>query len=1011
MEIRTIRFKNINSLKGEHSIDFTDKLFRQNPLFAITGPTGSGKTTILDVISLALFNKVPRLDRISRSEIEQKGAILTRNQLEAFAEVTYQCQAGVYTSVWSISTNRNGNLRDYEMEIYRVDKPETLGLKKAAVPQKNEALIGLNYDQFIKSVVLAQGEFAKFLKANKKERSQLLEQITGTGIYRQLGRLAYDTYKAKNSAIEDQIKIIADEKNRLLAPEKAQELQQNFKAHKAEQQRLETRLELVKAELSIQESIQELQTKKAGEANRLTAAEHNQKLFLTEEGKRLEQHELVQAFAIDLQTWTYKTKEIATHTDAINKLTNELETTQTKQQQALSAIQSFIKSSEKLENPLFSLRAFGEKVEQLEQERQGLITEYKGKSEQFNREVEGVESGVPALELVKHPEKWELVKQSYTQKTQAWKNRFGGKLPENVSQKITEQTSRIEKLQVAEKAWLALQHTMQQLKDHKRELQQIEKDIAELPTELEHLKAQLEKLDLTQKNLKLEQANAQLQMQLEDYRLHLHEGEACPLCGSLAHPYAQELPEHKDNLAEQLQQVEGELRTKNKTFSKKETQLKLQQDRIAELRLTIAQRENEVAEQVEKFTATHPSETLQWSAEEWETCAKKLKTKKADLEQLRDFLQELDQLKRALPLYKSLQSIKAEGELKKKEIERYYTGKSIKADVAKYETNWRKIQQTLERLQDKKLEEVKRKSAAEQIKTDLENQLLPQLNERGFQTVELAKKALIAHADYQKLNTQKKEYADTIQQLKAQLNTYKAQLIEQIKKRQTEQSLEQLISEKTDLTENQRKLIENLKEEERQLKNHDDLQKRIIQREDKIAQSRHENWRWEHLNKLIGDAKGDQFNQFAQDMTLRHLLKLANKRLQNLSDRYRLAVSTQVDKDNLVVADLDMGGQERSVKTLSGGETFLMSLSLALALSDLASQNVSINSLFIDEGFGTLDPDTLDQTLDTLERLQADSSKTIGIISHVESLKERIGLQIQLTRNGQGYSSLAVVEA
>ena len=103
-----------------------------------------------------------------------------------------------------------------------------------------------------------------------------------------------------------------------------------------------------------------------------------------------------------------------------------------------------------------------------------------------------------------------------------------------------------------------------------------------------------------------------------------------------------------------------------------------------------------------------------------------------------------------------------------------------------------------------------------------------------------------------------------------------------------------------------------------------------------------------------------------------------------------------------------MGGQRRSVKTLSGGETFILSLSMALALSDLASRNVEINSLFIDEGFGTLDPETLDQTLDTLEKLQAESSKTIGIISHVDSLKERIATQIQLERNGQGYSQLVV---
>ncbi|HSM64536.1 MAG TPA: SbcC/MukB-like Walker B domain-containing protein, partial [Gillisia sp.] len=167
--------------------------------------------------------------------------------------------------------------------------------------------------------------------------------------------------------------------------------------------------------------------------------------------------------------------------------------------------------------------------------------------------------------------------------------------------------------------------------------------------------------------------------------------------------------------------------------------------------------------------------------------------------------------------------------------------------------------------------------------------------------------------------------------------------------------------------------------------------------------------RWTLLNELIGDATGKKFNDFAQDLTLSQLLHLANIRLKDLSDRYLIDKPSEDEDDGLVAIDQHMGGQRRSVKTLSGGETFILSLSLALALSDLASKNVEINSLFIDEGFGTLDPETLDQTLDTLERLQAESSKTIGIISHVDSLKERIATQIKLTRNGQGYSSLEVV--
>src|SRR5690606_19116473 len=113
-----IEFENINSLKGRHEIDFSKAPFTVSSLFAITGPTGSGKSSILDVISLALFNMVPRLGKISKSEIINKGALLTRNQKEASAKVTYETREGIYASEWSISTNRNNNLRDYEMFIY-----------------------------------------------------------------------------------------------------------------------------------------------------------------------------------------------------------------------------------------------------------------------------------------------------------------------------------------------------------------------------------------------------------------------------------------------------------------------------------------------------------------------------------------------------------------------------------------------------------------------------------------------------------------------------------------------------------------------------------------------------------------------------------------------------------------------------------------------------------------------------------------------------------------------------
>ncbi|BET95722.1 AAA family ATPase [Xenorhabdus taiwanensis] len=163
---------------------------------------------------------------------------------------------------------------------------------------------------------------------------------------------------------------------------------------------------------------------------------------------------------------------------------------------------------------------------------------------------------------------------------------------------------------------------------------------------------------------------------------------------------------------------------------------------------------------------------------------------------------------------------------------------------------------------------------------------------------------------------------------------------------------------------------------------------------------------WSYLNNLIGSADGAKFRRFAQGLTLDHLVHLANIRLEKLHGRYYLQ-----RKDNggleLHVVDTWQADAMRDTKTLSGGESFLVSLALALALSDLVSNKTQIESLFLDEGFGTLDPETLDIALDALDHLNA-SGKTIGVISHVDALKERIPVQIKVEKkNGLGFSQLA----
>ena len=190
-----------------------------------------------------------------------------------------------------------------------------------------------------------------------------------------------------------------------------------------------------------------------------------------------------------------------------------------------------------------------------------------------------------------------------------------------------------------------------------------------------------------------------------------------------------------------------------------------------------------------------------------------------------------------------------------------------------------------------------------------------------------------------------------------------------------------------------------------QLKAHDEAQEKYQSHLLKLEKARSEMALMSQLQQLIGAADGAKFRKFAQSLTLDNLLYLANQRLALLHERYQLK-RQQGDKLALVVLDTWQADSERDTRTLSGGESFLVSLALALALSDLVSHKTSIDSLFLDEGFGTLDSQTLDIALDALELLNA-AGKTIGIISHVEALKERIPVQIKLSKlSGLGISQL-----
>lgn len=246
MRILHIHFQNLNSLVGEWRIDLTDPAYENSGIFAITGPTGAGKTTLLDAICLALYGQTPRLGKLSKSSNE----ILSRQTGECFAEVTFECSQGVFRCHWSQHRSRrkaDGELQTPKHEIANAQTGAILASNLRGVAEQVEALSGMDFERFTRSMMLAQGQFAAFLQAPPDERAPILEQITGTEIYSQISIRVHEARGQAQRELEQLQSSVSG--LQILSADEEAELKQEHKnaqqqAGMLEQQLLQTRQQL-----------------------------------------------------------------------------------------------------------------------------------------------------------------------------------------------------------------------------------------------------------------------------------------------------------------------------------------------------------------------------------------------------------------------------------------------------------------------------------------------------------------------------------------------------------------------------------------------------------------------------------------------------------------------------------------------------------------------------------------------------------------------------------------------
>lgn len=252
MKILSVRFQNLNSLAGEWEIDFTHPAYASDGIFAITGATGSGKTTILDAICLGLYGRTPRLDRVTKSSNE----IMSRQTGACFAEVTFETQKGRYRCHWSQHRSRkksSGELQQAKHEIADAETGVVLESRINQVSEFIEKATGMDFERFTRSMLLAQGGFAAFLQAAPDDRSPILEQITGTGIYSLISMKVHERRREEQEKLE----LLKAELQgiQVLSEEEEAELQAKLKEKQGRENELAEKINITRQSVTWSEGI------------------------------------------------------------------------------------------------------------------------------------------------------------------------------------------------------------------------------------------------------------------------------------------------------------------------------------------------------------------------------------------------------------------------------------------------------------------------------------------------------------------------------------------------------------------------------------------------------------------------------------------------------------------------------------------------------------------------------------------------------------------------------------
>lgn len=985
MKILAIRGRNLASLEGDFEIDFTVEPLLSAGIFAISGPTGAGKSTLLDTMCLALFARTPRTDQakennvklqdVSNEQLSQSDPrfLLRRGTSSGFAEVDFMALNGHrYRTRWSVARARdkeNGRLQNPRLALYNLDKEEEEQGTRSDLQARIIDLIGLTFEQFTRSVLLAQNDFSTFLKAEQGEKASLLEKLTGTELYSAISRQIFERNARAKEAFDliqtriQGIELLTDEeendlRTRLAGTEK--ELQRVEKA-KAEQQALQEAVRSIEQQITIRQRQQKEAADKLVHATELlTVARHEYEKGVEEQQQsetrfKSLQQEILQARKLDIQLDT-----------AIRDLSHseqQLKNVMLRKEEAEKKYQAAVLRRRQGAEEIARLTAWRErykKKERIAEQLSALLLHLDAASATRS----GMEAAVRSIETLRQ-EMAALNKQlSDLQQTSANKQ--------------------------------------QALKRAEADYRNLEEELKAVDAPA--LDKQIEKLRQEREQLLIEQARLEASGNIKDLRGRLQDGQPCPVCGSTHHPFANQVPvapvsaltlqlqdlsnkketyvahtRHLTRLQQQLLQLHKELadseaackemagkqqlaasrQEREEAIVKEQSTLLTQSLSAADLLFGNSEWQKAWLQNPETFRKTLTDFARQWheNTEKLHQLERQESAQKAECESLASFLPSLEkQAEESGQLHEKNRAAFSSLQAERKKLLNGRSADSVEQEYI------RRMEELKERL--------KKLSATQTEQSGIADQT------RGIAD-QIAKDLTEASAD--------------LLRRKAALDKWTADYLDSSGGEPLEVILSRYTQEKTELAFRLRTQTEN--------------KAKVSGLQEELNVRRTESERWAKLNELAGSADGAKFRRIAQGYTLDILLNYANVQLRELTRRYRLERVPETLA--LQVIDRDMCDEVRTVHSLSGGESFLVSLALALGLSSLSSNRMRVESLFIDEGFGSLDAETLRVAMDALESLRTQGRK-IGVISHVQEMTERIPVRVQVSRVGNGKSVVRI---